>query len=142
MTRRSDVPVVDSTARSAKLAPMSTLEPVAGDGPGCIRTLAIFALVASPVYLLLRVVVRSARQMYGFEEVPDEPPLVICQSCHNTVLEAGWTHCPYCGTALPVPEPGQYATAPTVSDVPTDAPTDVPTSVAADDAEGEALNGL
>ena len=128
------MPVVDSTGGSAKLAPMSTLEPAAGDGPGCMRTLAIFALVASPVYLLLRVVARSARQMYGFEEVPDEPPLVICPRCHNTVLEAGWTPCPYCGTALPEPQTQARTAAP--------ADSDVPTVTAARDAEAEAPHRL
>lgn len=81
---------------------MSALEP-AGNDPGCLRTLAIFALVASPVYLLLRVVARTARQLYGFDAPPDEPPLVICQQCHNTILEEGWRHCPYCGAPLAEP---------------------------------------
>lgn len=80
---------------------MSSLDPAATDGAGCLRTVAIFALVASPVYLLLRVIARSARQMYGFDPPPDEPPLVVCTQCHNTVLEAAWNHCPYCGAVLP-----------------------------------------
>lgn len=80
---------------------MSYLESAAGEGAGCLRTLALFALVASPVYLLLRVVARTARQLYGFDPEPDEPPLRICQNCHNTVLEGDWTHCPYCGQPLP-----------------------------------------
>lgn len=91
---------------------MSALEP-AGNDPGCLRTLAIFALVASPVYLLLRVVAKTARQLYGFDRPPDEPPLVICQQCHNTVLETGWLHCPYCGAPLAVaPAAGDGPAAP------------------------------
>ncbi|MEO8082897.1 MAG: hypothetical protein ABI780_03685 [Ardenticatenales bacterium] len=80
---------------------MSHLDPAASNGAGCLRTLAIFALVASPVYLLLRVVARTARQLYGFDPPPDEPPLVVCARCHNTVLDHGWSHCPYCGAPLP-----------------------------------------
>lgn len=82
---------------------MSHLDPAASNGAGCLRTLAIFALVASPVYLLLRVVARTARQLYGFDPPPDEPPLVVCARCHNTVLDHGWSHCPYCGAPLPDP---------------------------------------
>ncbi len=81
---------------------MTTIEPA--DGGGCVRTAAIFVLVASPVYLLLRVVARTARQLYGFDAAPAEPPLVICQRCHNSVLEPGWSHCPYCGAPLSSPD--------------------------------------
>lgn len=80
---------------------MTPLDPAAADAPGCLRTFAIFVLVASPVYMLLRVVARVARQAYGFDPGPDEPPPLVCAACHNTILETGWLHCPYCGAALP-----------------------------------------
>lgn len=73
------------------------------EGSACLQTLAIFAIVVAPLYLLLRYFVKIIRQAYGFEAQPPdtEPPLRICGSCHNTVMEREFVHCPYCGATMP-----------------------------------------
>jgi hypothetical protein len=79
--------------------------------PGvAIRTCLTFMLVVAPVYLVFRFFVKLVRQAYGFDPPPPEdgPPLRICAGCHNTVLEADFTHCPYCGAVL-APQPGDDA---------------------------------
>lgn len=72
-------------------------------GAGCLRTVAVFALIVAPLYLLLRFFVKVVRQAYGFDAEPpdDEPPLRICRACHNTVMERDFDHCPYCGSRMP-----------------------------------------
>ena len=80
---------------------------VSGEALSCARTFAVFLVIVAPLYLLLRVFVKVVRQMYGFEAAADEgPPLRICAACHNTVLEADFQHCPYCGARLDPPRPG------------------------------------
>lgn len=87
----------------------------------CLKTLALFFLIISPLYLMLRFFVGLIRAYYGFDEAgTDEaqgPPLRICSACHNTVMEADFQHCPYCGRPLPQadPEPGPEAGAGAVS---------------------------
>jgi hypothetical protein len=79
--------------------------PSSSDTPGCLATIAAFALVATPVYLVMRFLVGLVRQAYGFDGAGDQgPPLRICSSCHNTVLESDYTHCPYCGAVLAAPQ--------------------------------------
>lgn len=71
--------------------------------PGLLlRTCLTFLVIVAPLYLVFRWFVKLVRQAYGFAEEPvDEgPPLRICGSCHNTVLELDFVHCPYCGAAL------------------------------------------
>ena len=64
---------------------------------------AAFLLVAAPMYLLMRALVKLVREAYGFSvtEPDPDPPLLICSSCHNTVMESDFIHCPYCGAKLP-----------------------------------------
>ena len=79
-----------------------------GDTPGCLSVGAMFLVLAAPVYLLLRYFVRLVRSAYGFDEPveDDDMRLRVCASCHNTVLEADYQHCPYCGAELPpLPSP-------------------------------------
>lgn len=78
--------------------------PPAFDLYGCLRTLAAFFIIVSPLYLLMRFFVRMIRVYYGFDTGdPDAgPPLRVCDGCHNTVLEPDYQHCPYCGRALPL----------------------------------------
>jgi uncharacterized paraquat-inducible protein A len=68
-----------------------------------LRTCLTFLVVVAPIYLVFRYFVKLVRQAYGFEAPPqdDGPPLRVCGSCHNTVLEADFSHCPYCGAPLP-----------------------------------------
>ncbi len=68
-----------------------------------LRTCLAFLVVVAPLYLVFRYFVKVVRQAYGFEPVPpdDGPPLRVCGACHNTVLEADFSHCPYCGVELP-----------------------------------------
>jgi hypothetical protein len=72
------------------------------------QVIAAFLLVSAPVYLLMRVLVKLVRQAYGFQPAPpdDGPPLRICQSCQNTVMESDFSHCPSCGAPLPETGPG------------------------------------
>lgn len=75
--------------------------------PGlALRTSLTCLLIVLPLYLLLRYFVKLVRQAYGFEPQPEEdgPPLRVCGACHNTVLEADFVHCPYCGGPLPAAE--------------------------------------
>jgi uncharacterized paraquat-inducible protein A len=68
---------------------------------------AAFLLVAAPLYLLMRAIVKLVRDAYGFSESETDPgpPLTICGACHNTVMESDFVHCPYCGAKLS--RPGQ-----------------------------------
>lgn len=72
------------------------------DGPGSVTTWAIFILLTAPFVFLLRAIGRLARVRYGFAEFPEDdgPPLRVCAACHNSVLEADYRHCPYCGEPL------------------------------------------
>jgi hypothetical protein len=78
-----------------------------GDSAGCLKTAAVFLLLMAPVYYLLRLFVKLVRYAYGFDDLPGDegPPLRVCGSCHNTVLEPEFEHCPYCGAQLPAAEP-------------------------------------
>lgn len=79
----------------------------------CLSTVAVFLVIVAPLYLMLRFFVRLIRAYYGFDAVPDDagPPLRVCAGCHNTVLEADFMHCPYCGRPLPS-DPAGPATPP------------------------------
>ena len=70
---------------------------------GLSKLLAMFLVVVAPVYLMMRVLVKLARLRYGFlPEPPDDGrPLRVCFSCNNSILEGGFSHCPYCGEVLP-----------------------------------------
>ena len=79
------------------------IDPPSASAPlGCLSTLAMFVIIVSPLYLLLRFFVRLIRAAYGFDGPAAEngPPLRICDGCHNTVLERDFQHCPYCGRPL------------------------------------------
>lgn len=69
----------------------------------CLGSIAVFLLIVTPIYLMLRYFVKLIRWSYGFDVPPEDPgpPLRICQGCHNTVLEPDFQHCPYCGLPLP-----------------------------------------
>lgn len=70
-----------------------------------------FVVVAAPVYALARLLVRLARQAYGFSTSEDSgPDHRICAACHNTVMEDDFRHCPYCGAELAPPEPATGVT--------------------------------
>ena len=73
-----------------------------GSATGGVKTLATFLLIMAPVYYLFRVLVKLVRQAYGFsdEDTDQEPPLQVCMSCGNTMLESDYAHCPYCGSAM------------------------------------------
>ena len=73
------------------------------DGGSTARTCLTFLVIVAPMYLLFRYFVKVVREAYGFAELPPDegPPLRICPACHNTVLEQDFSHCPYCGAALP-----------------------------------------
>ncbi|MFN2252269.1 MAG: hypothetical protein ACK2UL_10165 [Anaerolineae bacterium] len=75
----------------------------AADTPGCWAIGGVFGLLMLPLYLLFRYAVKLVRQAYGFDQPSEEEarPLRVCYSCNNTVMEDDFTHCPYCGTALP-----------------------------------------
>jgi len=78
------------------------------------KLLLMFLLVVTPFYLLLRALATLARLRYGFlpEPADDGKPLRVCFACGNSVLEAGFSHCPYCGRELPaLPEPAPAAAA-------------------------------
>ncbi len=69
----------------------------------------MLAIVLTPIYLLMRGLLKLARIRYGFAPEPpdDGKPLRVCDRCANTVLEADYSHCPYCGALLaPVPARG------------------------------------
>lgn len=68
-----------------------------------VQTCVIFLVIVAPLYLVFRWFVGLIRQAYGFADEPEDdgPPLRICGSCHNTVLERDFQHCPYCGAPLP-----------------------------------------
>jgi len=81
---------------------MAELTPEPGNAVGCARTVGVFLLLVAPIYALFRFFIRLVRVKYGF--IPDSdvgPPLRVCLGCHNTVLEDDFSHCPYCGEALP-----------------------------------------
>lgn len=67
------------------------------------KLLLMFLLVVTPFYLLLRALVTLARLRYGFlpEPADDGRPLRVCFACGNSILETGFSHCPYCGRELP-----------------------------------------
>ena len=73
-------------------------------GESAFTTVLLFVLFAAPFVLLMRALGRLARVSYGFvePEEDDGPVLRVCASCHNTVLEEDFAHCPYCGAPLPV----------------------------------------
>ena len=78
--------------------------------PGlALRTCLTFLVLVAPVYLVFRYFIKVVRQAYGFEPVPPDegPPLRVCGQCHNTVLEADFSHCPYCGAPLTPVDPGE-----------------------------------
>jgi hypothetical protein len=79
----------------------SGVSSLTADSVGCIRVIAVFLLLMTPVYLLLRLFVKLIRQAYGFDDEEQGPPLRVCSSCNNTVLEPDFEHCPYCGEELP-----------------------------------------
>lgn len=62
----------------------------------------MLAIVLTPIYLLMRGLLKLARIRYGFAPEPpdDGKPLRVCDRCANTVLEANYSHCPYCGALL------------------------------------------
>ena len=64
---------------------------------------AMLALILVPAYLVMRALLGLARIRYGFAPEPpdDGKPLRVCDACGNSVLEAGYRHCPYCGGPLP-----------------------------------------
>lgn len=70
---------------------------------GLAKLILMFAIVVTPVYLVMRALVKLARLRYGFlPEPPDDgPPLRVCYNCNSSVLEQGFSHCPYCGEVLP-----------------------------------------
>ena len=70
---------------------------------GLSKLLAMFLVVVAPVYLMMRALVKLARLRYGFlPEPPDDGrPLRVCYGCNNSILETGFSHCPYCGQVLP-----------------------------------------
>ena len=75
--------------------------PETSNGTGCLPVIAVFLLIVTPLYLVMRFFVSLVRQAYGFDTPDDDgPPLRICGRCHNTVLEPDFQHCPYCGNAL------------------------------------------
>jgi len=80
-----------------------SINPSPSQSAACLQTVAVFAILIAPLYLLLRLFVKAVRQTYGFDtEAPDEePPLRICARCHNTVMEREFAHCPYCGALMP-----------------------------------------
>jgi hypothetical protein len=85
------------------VAPDSAPNPYA-----CLGSIAVFFVIITPIYLMLRYFVKLIRWSYGFDVPPEDPgpPLRICEGCHNTVLELDFQHCPYCGRMLPpVAEP-------------------------------------
>lgn len=69
---------------------------------GGVKTFATFLLIMAPVYYLFRVLAKLAREEYGFGEAESDqgPPLRVCVGCRNTVLEADFVHCPYCGRVM------------------------------------------
>jgi hypothetical protein len=71
---------------------------------------AVFLVLMAPLYLMFRFLVRLARAAYGFDPGGEDegPPLRICPACHNTVMEADFRDCPYCGRPLP-PAPAEPA---------------------------------
>jgi hypothetical protein len=79
--------------------------PEPSGGASAWQIAAIFFVVIAPVYLILRFFVGLVRDAYGFRVPADPgPEYRICGSCHNTVMEDDFSHCPYCGTELPRPD--------------------------------------
>ena len=74
----------------------------ASQNVGCGRILFVLFLILTPIYLYFRYFMKVVRAYYGFSDPEDEgPPIRVCPSCDNTVLEQDFTHCPYCGAELP-----------------------------------------
>jgi hypothetical protein len=69
---------------------------------GCVGVGVAFLVLMAPVYWLFRTLVKLTRIAGGFAPAPsdDGPPLRICPSCHNTVLEPEFERCPYCAGGL------------------------------------------
>lgn len=81
---------------------METMSQEAAQGAGCGRILFVLLLILTPIYLYFRYFMKVVRAYYGFSDAKDEgPPIRVCPSCHNTVLETDFSHCPYCGLELP-----------------------------------------
>lgn len=122
---------------------METMPQEAAQGAGCGRILFVLLLILTPIYLYFRYFMKVVRAYYGFSDAEDEgPPIRVCPSCHNTVLETDFSHCPYCGLELP-PESVVGAPAVTAAEVipPHDA---APDDAARDDAardDGSAGSG-
>lgn len=78
------------------------MDPATAWGLG--KLLLMFLVIVAPAWLLMRSLVKLARLRYGFIPDPpdDGPPLRVCFGCNNSVLEPGFSHCPYCGKVLPV----------------------------------------
>jgi hypothetical protein len=114
------------------------LQPTAGgpDPPGCLTIVAVFLAIMAPLYLLFRFFVRLVRQAYGFDSpgADEGPPLRVCFGCNNTVLEADFAHCPYCGAELPA-DAAAAGPAP-AADV-SDADPALPGEVSSSDADAE-----
>jgi len=72
-------------------------------GTRCLATIAIFAVLVAPLYLVFRLLVGLVRDAYGFSSGDSERMELcrVCGGCHNTVMEPDFEACPYCGRPLP-----------------------------------------